>query len=96
MPVAAPRVVAVGDRRVGLYEYGDPEGRPVLTFHGVPACGAGFDFADGPARARGLRILAPDRPGVGLSSVVDSWGVADYPTMVAGLADELGVDRFGV
>lgn len=61
--VPRPRVVAVGNGKVGMYEYGDPGGRPVLTFHGIPASGAGFDFADAPARARGLRILAPDRPG---------------------------------
>jgi len=96
MAVPQPKVSTVGDQRVGLYEYGDPQGQSVLTFHGVPACGAGFDFADTPARARGLRILAPDRPGVGRSSPVDGWGIADYPAMVAALADALGVDTFKV
>ncbi len=47
---------------VGVYEYGDPSGTTVFAFHGVPACGAGFDWADRPAKARGLRVLAPDRP----------------------------------
>ena len=96
MAIPKPKVISVGDQRVGVYEYGDPTGQPVLTFHGVPACGAGFDFADAPARARALRIVAPDRPGVGRSSVVDSWGVPDYPAMVAALADALGIDRFAV
>src|SRR6476659_1974714 len=90
------QVITVGVQRVGLYEFGDPQGQPVLTFHGVPASGAGFDFADAPARKRGLRILAPDRPGIGRSSAADGWGIADYPPMVARLADALGVDRFGV
>src|SRR5262249_8427352 len=66
------------------------------TFHGIPACGAGFEWADKPARDRGLRVVAPDRPGVGLSSPVDDWSVSDYPAMVAALANELGLDRFAV
>jgi pimeloyl-ACP methyl ester carboxylesterase len=96
MTIPSLQVITVCDQRVCLYEYGDPQGQPVLTFHGVPACGAGFDFADAPARERGLRIVAPDRPGIGRSSAVDGWSIADYPPMVARLADALGVDRFGV
>ena len=37
MKVLPLQVITVGDQRVGLYEYGDPQGQPVLTFHGVPA-----------------------------------------------------------
>jgi pimeloyl-ACP methyl ester carboxylesterase len=81
---------------VGVYEYGDADGRPVMVFHGTPACGAGFDWADAPARERGLRLIAPDRPGVGLSSRLDGWGVADWPPIVTALAGVVGVDRFAV
>jgi pimeloyl-ACP methyl ester carboxylesterase len=81
---------------VGYYEYGDPAGKPVLTFHGTPACGAGFDFTDAPARERGLRVIAPDRPGVGRSSRRTSWRVGDYPAMVTSFADAMGIDRFSV
>jgi pimeloyl-ACP methyl ester carboxylesterase len=63
--IPKPRTVSVGsDRVVGLYEYGVADGSPVMVFHGVPACGAGFDWAHEPARERGLRLLVPDRPGV--------------------------------
>jgi len=88
--------VKVGSGVVGVYEYGDPDGAPMFAFHGTPACGAGFAFADGPARERALRVIAPDRPGVGLSSRRDSYIVADYPPMVAALADALGLERFAV
>jgi pimeloyl-ACP methyl ester carboxylesterase len=81
---------------VGVYEYGDPSGRPVMVFHGTPACGAGFDWADAPARERGLRLIAPDRPGVGVSTPLDGWRVADWPPIVTALADAVGVDRFAV
>ena len=49
-----------------------------------------------PARDRALHLIAPDRPGVGLSSRLASWTVAEYPAMVAALADALGVSRFSV
>jgi len=93
--VPEPRAVDVDGAVVGVYDYGDPAGAPVMVFHGTPACGAGFAWADDAARARGLRLVAPDRPGVGLSSRA-SWTIADYPARVAALADVLGFDRFGV
>ncbi len=94
--IPQPSLVSVGARAVGVYEYGDRDGSPVFAFHGVPSCGAGFDWSDEPAKQRGLRILAPDRPGVGLSSPRQPWRVADYPAMLAALANELRVDRFAV
>jgi pimeloyl-ACP methyl ester carboxylesterase len=81
---------------VGLYDYGDPAGAPVFAFHGVPSCGAGFDWAHEPARARGLHLLAPDRPGVGRSSGPALGQVGDYPDRIALLADTLGIDHFAV
>ncbi len=90
------RVVDVNGRGVGIYEYGDPAGAPVMVFHGTPACGAGFAWADAPARERGLRLIAPDRPGVGSSTRFAGWTVADYPPLVAALADQLGLARFAV
>jgi pimeloyl-ACP methyl ester carboxylesterase len=96
IPLPAPREVNAVGEVVGVYEYGDPDGAPVMVFHGTPACGAGFGWADAPARARGLRLIAPDRPGVGLSSRVPRFHVADYPPRVAALADALGVERFAV
>lgn len=81
---------------VGLYEYGDPSGSPVFAFHGTPSCGAGFSWTDEPAQARGQRVLAPDRPGIGQSGGPPLARVADYPGRVAALADALSVDRFAV
>src|SRR5262249_57032189 len=68
---------------VGLYEYGDPAGEPVLVFHGVPACGAGFAFADQAARGCGVRLVAPDRPGVGLSAPAAAPALRSHPALVA-------------
>lgn len=94
--IPQPKLVTLPDGRgVGVYEYGDPDGQPVMVFHGIPACGAGFDWADEPARQRGLRLIAPDRPGIGLSTPTPDWTVPDWPPIVEALAAELGVDRYG-
>lgn len=81
---------------IGVYEYGDPDGRPVFALHGTPSCGAGFDWADGPARRLGLRIIAPDRPGIGHSDPVPLASVVEYATELERLADALSIDRFVV
>src|ERR1700681_464802 len=95
--IPEPRTVTIGSgRTVGLYEYGNPTGQPVMVFHGVPSSGAGFVFADEPARERRLRLIAPDRPGVGLSTAFDGWTVGSYPSIVTELADALDIDRFAV
>src|SRR5438128_11316789 len=92
--------VRTADGRVtGYYEYGDPAGRPVVALHGTPACGASFAWADEPARTRGIRLLAPDRPGVGES---DRWEpgngaiVGDYPPALSAFADALDLPNFPV
>jgi pimeloyl-ACP methyl ester carboxylesterase len=91
-----PGEVSVAGRTVGIYEYGDPAGSPVMVLHGTPACGAGFAWADEPARERGLRLIAPDRPGIGLSTPVPGYSIADYPAQLAALAHAMDIDRFAV
>jgi pimeloyl-ACP methyl ester carboxylesterase len=93
----APQTVRIVDgTEIGFYEFGDPGGAPVLALHGVPACGAGFSFADEPARRRGIRVLAPDRPGVGLSTPYSGGTVSSYPSQVSQFADACGIERFAV
>jgi pimeloyl-ACP methyl ester carboxylesterase len=92
----AHTVHVVGNREIGVYEYGDPNGEPVFALHGTPACGAGFDWADTPARERGLRVIAPDRPGIGRSTRVPMPAVGDYVAELGALADALNIGRFAL
>ena len=96
MSIPEVRTVLVDGASVGYYEYGTPAGRPVFALHGTPASGAGFAWADQPARARGQRLIAPDRPGVGLSSRSSGWSVGTYPARLAAFADALDIGRFAV
>lgn len=95
-----PRTVRTADgRAVGFYEYGDPKGAPVVAFHGTPACGAGFAWADTRARARGIRLLAPDRPGVGDSDPWESGRgsiVEHYAPALGAFVDALDIESFSI
>jgi pimeloyl-ACP methyl ester carboxylesterase len=95
-----PRTVRLANgRTVGYYEFGAPNGTPVLAMHGTPASGAGFSWADGRARARGVRLVAPDRPGVGRTDRPargHAYRIGDYPPELAATADALGIEQFGV
>ncbi len=52
-------------RTLACLELGDPEGSPVLYFHGYPGSRLEGRLAAGAARRHGLRLIAPDRPGFG-------------------------------
>lgn len=91
------QVLALSDgRTVGFAEYGDGKGRPVLALHGAPACRLMFAVADAAARTHGLRILAPDRPGYGLTPPDSSPTLSARTDWLVAVVDALGLRRFGV
>ena len=66
-PQSDKQITLRDGRCLGYAEFGDPRGKPVLFFHGYP--GSRWDGAEtGQAAERvGVRLIAPDRPGMGLS-----------------------------
>jgi pimeloyl-ACP methyl ester carboxylesterase len=91
------RVIPLPDGRLmGYAEYGDPRGLPLFGFHGTPGSRLMFRIADAPARELGLRIVAPERPGFGLSTYKGGRTLADHASDVTVLADQLGIERFAV
>ena len=81
---------------MAIAAHGDPHGKPVFVFHGTPASRLGHDFTDVPARERGIRVLCPDRPGIGTSDPRPGRTLAGWADDVVALADALGIDRFTV
>lgn len=97
--INATRTVSLPDGRTLCYdECGDPEGIPVLIFHGSPGSRVGMagPDQDGAAERLGVRLLAPDRPGHGLSDHRPTRTILDWPVDVIGFADALGISRFNV
>lgn len=96
MPIAPLTLELPDGRTLSYTDLGDPEGAPVLLFHGTPACSASFDAFDAPARRLRVRAIAPDRPGIRLSSYQRKRTILDWPADVTALADALGLERFAV
>ena len=83
-------------RRLGWAEYGQRAGVPVFFFHGTPGSRRVASWADQAARRRGVRLLAPDRPGFGRSDFQPGRTLGAWPADVVELADALGIGRFAV
>jgi pimeloyl-ACP methyl ester carboxylesterase len=83
-------------RRVCYNEYGDPNGRPVFYFHGTPGSRHEPTYGHADALELGYRIIAPDRPGFGGSDYCKDRQLLDWPHDVLEMAEQLGVERFGV
>jgi pimeloyl-ACP methyl ester carboxylesterase len=93
----AAQVLRLSDgRRLGYADYGDRHGAPVLFFHGTPGSRRVARCADQVARRRGVRLIAPDRPGFGLSDFQPGRTLGGWPKDVIELADALGLERFAV
>jgi pimeloyl-ACP methyl ester carboxylesterase len=83
-------------RRLGYAEWGDPGGRPLFFFHGWPGSRIEGYLGDEAARARGVRLIAIDRPGMGLSDFQQHRTLVDWPDDVVQVAAALGLNRFAV
>ena len=91
------RVVELsGGRRLGLAEYGDPEGVPVFYFHGLLSSRLEARPHDAILRELGVRLISLDRPGVGASSPQPERTLAGFAVDVRAVADRLGVDELRV
>src|SRR3979411_2550556 len=100
MQVAVDRVVRLRDgRSMGYAQYGTRDGFPVINAHGGLACrpAAASAAAAPPAAAAeaGVRMISPDRPGVGLSDPQPGRTVLDWARDVAELLDRIGIERLG-
>jgi pimeloyl-ACP methyl ester carboxylesterase len=66
----------------------------VLAIHGTPGSRLMFALSDQAARERGLRIVAPDRAGYGLTTFRHCATFEETTEDVRALADALGWERF--
>lgn len=83
-------------RRLGYAQYGAADGEPVFYFHGHPGSRLEGRLAHPAAAAAGVRVIAVDRPGYGLSDFQSGRTITDWPGDVAQAAELLGIGRFSV
>jgi len=92
------RTIALPKAELAVWEWGEPDGRPLLFLHSGTPAGNGRSFAElAPVLASeyGLRVIAPDLPGYGESPAVpihayDPRWMAD---LAAELLDALEIER---
>ncbi|HVT64576.1 MAG TPA: alpha/beta hydrolase [Mycobacteriales bacterium] len=87
------RTKTVGSRTVAWTTYGDPNGKPVVYFHGAGGSRleAGFFHAD--AEAAGLRVISLDRPGSGQTDPIVKRTLLQSVADLGPVLDEEAVDR---
>jgi pimeloyl-ACP methyl ester carboxylesterase len=83
-------------RKLSYACYGEPDGKPVFLFHGLP--GSRFFRHPDPTATQtlNLRIIVPDRPGMGKSEFKTGRTILDWPDDITTLADTLGIERFAI
>lgn len=85
-------------RKIGYAEYGVPTGPLVFYFHGTPGSRIEAGLLEAEIAAAGVRLIALERPGIGLSDCQPGRRILDWPADVAYCADALGYagTAFGV
>jgi pimeloyl-ACP methyl ester carboxylesterase len=94
----AATVRTADGRTLAYAETGDPGGAPVFVCHGIPGSRSDLELSFGldVLAGSGVRVIGIDRPGFGGSDFQPNRRFGDWPADLAAVADQLGIDRFGV
>ncbi|KAI0817055.1 alpha/beta hydrolase [Xylaria sp. FL0064] len=96
-PPRDSQTLKLADGRVlGFAEYGSPTGKPVFFFHGFPSSRLEAEGILKLVPRKDLRIIAPERPGFGLSTFNPRHRITDWPDDVRALAAHLDLNKFTI
>jgi pimeloyl-ACP methyl ester carboxylesterase len=82
--------------KLGYAEYGDPLGVVMFYFHGWPSSHVQGSLFDEQAKKLRIRLICPDRPGIGLSDFQPQRSLDDWPHTLEQLATHVGADNYHV
>lgn len=83
-------------RRLSWSDTGDVNSIPMILMHGIPGSRV-LRHPDGKLLSdAGIRLIIPERPGIGDSDPQFGRTIADWPNDIQALADHLGLDTFAV
>jgi hypothetical protein len=83
-------------RLLGYAEFGDPDGKPILYFHGARSSRLSGKVLAPVATKLKAHIIAVDRLGFGLYDFKSGRQILDWPEDVIELVDALRLNRFAV
>jgi pimeloyl-ACP methyl ester carboxylesterase len=93
------KIVNLPDKRKLSYiDVGDESGKIILYFHGVPSAADEWSMwgDEEKIKALGIRLIAIDRPGLGLSSFHPNRRISDWAKDITQFVDILGIKKFSV
>ncbi len=92
------KTIKLPDGRIlSYYEFGDISGKPVFYFHGSGvASGMYAELLHDTALKTGIRLISPDRPGIGSSTYKPDRRLTEWPKDVEELANRLDISRFSI
>ncbi|WP_394338809.1 alpha/beta fold hydrolase, partial [Halopelagius longus] len=90
-PERRTETTASDGRTVAYAEFGDPNGDAALFFHGTPGSRVLGGLLAEAARERGVRLLCPDRPGIGGTDPLPEGSLAERAADALAVADDVGV-----
>jgi len=83
-------------RTLNYAEYGIPDGKPLLYFHGTPGSRLERHPAQGIAKTLGIRLVVPERPGYGSSSDQPGRSMLQWADDMEYFINQLGLERFAI
>lgn len=85
-------------RRLGYDERGSSDGSPLFYFHGSPSSRVESELyiSEEALLAQNVRLIAVDRPGMGLSDFQPNRRLLDWSQDVIALANRLNIERFSI
>lgn len=91
------KTMTLADGRTLAYDdYGDPRGKPVVFTHGFGDSRLIRNPDNDLTASLGVRVIAPDQPGIGGSSPKPGRKMIDWGSDVEELVDALGLGEFAV
>lgn len=96
--IAPAQTFTLPDQRVLSYAiYGSPDAKAVVFYHhGFPSSRDEALLYHEAAQRHNIRLISPDRPGMGLSTYQSNRCLLDWPSDLLKLADHLGIEKFAV
>lgn len=83
-------------RTLGFADYGSRSGVPIFFFHGTPGSRIAGSQIQPLIEGRAIRVIAPERPGYGLSDPQPKRRILDWTNDVEALANHLQLERFHI
>jgi pimeloyl-ACP methyl ester carboxylesterase len=89
-------LTAADGRTLGVAQWGDPAGAPILSLHGTPGSRLYRPPDEVALRRAGINLITYDRPGYGASDRAAGRRIVDCVSDVSAIVDALGIARFAV